>query len=157
MEQLRKYLDLVYRYLAIRNRSKKEIRDYLTKKNATPELIEQVISRLTEQKFLNDEAFARSWVQYRGRLRPIGKRLLQIELQQKGIAKELIEEILGEENEELTDELTQAKSIIVKRMEKMQGYPRQEIYNKVGAFLARRGFGWDIIKKAIDDYLENRV
>jgi len=37
-------------------------------------------------------------------------------------------------------------------MEKLQDAPRQEIYNKVGSFLARRGFDWGTIKKAIDSY-----
>lgn len=152
-EKQEKYLALVYRYLGIRNRSEKEIRDYLTKKNADPSVIEKIIALLYEQKFLNDEQFARSWVIQRARFRPKGKSALKFELQQKGIAKELIEKILAEENEELPDELTQAKRLIERRIQKLQGQPRQEIYNKVGAFLARRGFNWEIIKKAIDESL----
>lgn len=150
-----KYLALVYRYLAIRNRSEKEIRDYLAKKQASSEIIEAIIKKLYEQKFLNDETFARAWVKSRANFKPRGKRVLVMELKQKGIEKELIQKILEEENEEIPDELTQAKSIIGKRIQKMEGSPRQEIYNKVGAFLARRGFGWDIIKKAIDESLSS--
>jgi regulatory protein len=150
MEHFEKYLQLVYRYLAIRNRSEKEIRDYFQKKNASSEMIERLVAVLYEQKLLNDEAFARSWVLSRSRFRPRGKQLLKIELQQKGIQKEIIEQILTEENEELPDELTQAKRLIVRRVEKLRGQPRQEIYQKVGAFLARRGYSWELIKKAID-------
>ena len=150
-----KYLALVYRYLTIRNRSEKEIRDYLTKKQAEPPVIETLIALLYEQKFLNDETFARMWVKSRANVKPRGKRMLFMELQQKGIAKELIEKILNEDNKEIPDELAQAKSIIKKRIEKVKDSPRQEIYNKVGAFLARRGFGWDIIKKAIDETLKD--
>lgn len=152
-DQIKKYLENTYRFLTIRNRSEKEIRDYLIKKKATAEIIEHIVSLLKEQKFLNDETFARSWVAQRARFRPKGKQFLKFELQQKGVAKDIIEQVLSEEQEDLPDELMQAKRLIEKRMEKMQGKPRQEIYNKVGAFLARRGFNWDIIKKAIDSFL----
>jgi SOS response regulatory protein OraA/RecX len=42
-------------------------------------------------------------------------------------------------------------------MEHLSGKSREEIYRKVGGLLSRRGFPWDIVKKAIDDYLDNRV
>ena len=152
-EKISKYLENCYRYLSIRNRSVKEISDYLTKKKADPEIIDAIVERLIKQKFLNDETFARGWVLQRGRLRPRGKRLLQIELRQKGISDELIEQVLSEAHEEIPDELTQAKNLIGRRVEKLADQPRQEIYNKVGAFLARRGYGWEVIKKAIDETL----
>lgn len=154
MDRFEKYLNLTYRYLSIRNRSVKEIRDYLAKKQAEPEVIEKLIALLTEQKFLNDETFARMWVSSRARFRPRGKQLLKIELQQKGITKDIIEEVLSEKHEDVPDELAQAKSLITRRIERLQDAPRQEIYQKVGSFLARRGFSWGIAKKAIDESLE---
>lgn len=157
MEHYEKYLNLVYHYLGIRNRSEKEIRDYLAKKKADPEIIDAIVQRLKEQKFLNDETFARSWVLSRARLKPKGKMLLQIELRQKGIADEIIKKVLQEEQEEIPDELEQAKSLAFKKMQRMTGKSREEIYQKVGGFLSRRGFSWSIAKKAIDDSLENRV
>lgn len=151
-EKRKKYLENTYRYLAIRNRSEKEIRDYLTRKKAEPEIIENIVELLYKQKFLDDEVFARGWITQRARFRPKGKSALKFELQQKGISKELIEKILEEDNEDRPDELTQAKNLIVRRIEKVKDLPRQEIYAKVGGFLARRGFSWDTIKKAIDSY-----
>ncbi len=157
MDQFKKYLNPVYRYLSIRNRSEKEIRDYLKKKNASDEVVEHIVELLKKQKFINDEVFARAWVSYRGRISPRGRHLLRIELKQKGISKEIIDKILIEEIEDLPDDLMQAKQIIEKRIERLQGQPRQEIYNKVGGFLMRRGFGFDIAKKAIDLSLKEIV
>lgn len=148
-----KYLTLSYRYLSIRNRSETEIREYLGKKNAAQEIIDKIVTRLKEKKFLNDEEFARSFVLNRARLKPKGKTLLILELRQKGIAEELIKKVLDEVRGEIPDELSQAKSLIVKKMQKMVGMPKQEIYQKVGGFLARRGYSWDVVKKAIDFYL----
>jgi regulatory protein len=156
-ETFEKYLKLSFNYLAIRNRSEKELKDYLTKKNASRELIEKIIHFLTEKKFLNDESFARAWIRARARLKPKGKALLKIELRQKGIAPEIIETVLHEVQEDIPDEVTQATQVIAKRIERMAGKPQQEIYQKVGAFLARRGFSWSVAKKAIDDSLGNRV
>jgi len=155
MEHFEKYLNLAYFYLSIRNRSEKEMRDYLTKKKASEEIIEKIIASLTEKKFLNDEVFARSWVLNRARLKPKGKAFLKFELRQKGITDEIIAKVLQEVQEEIPDELTQAKSLIDKRMERMKGVTREEIYQKVGGFLARRGFNWEVIKKAIDSYLRS--
>ena len=148
-----KYLTLSYRYLSIRNRSETEIREYLGKKNAAQEIIDKIVTRLKEKKFLNDEEFARSFVLNRARLKPKGKKLLTLELRQKGIAEDLIKKVLDEVRGEIPDELSQAKSLIVKKMQKMVGMPKQEIYQKVGGFLARRGYSWDVVKKAIDFYL----
>lgn len=157
MDYYEKYLNLAYYYLSIRNRSEKEMQAYLSKKKATPEIIEKIISSLKEKKFLNDEMFAKSWILSRARLKPKGKALLKIELKQKGVANDVIIKVLAEVQEEIPDELVQAKRLITKKMERMLGKPREEIYAKVGGFLARRGFNWDIIKKAIDDSLGNRV
>jgi regulatory protein len=153
-ERIEKYLALCYRYLTIRNRSEKEIRDYLQKKNADPDIIDAIVTRLYDQKFLNDEAFARSWVRSRAMFRPRGKRMLQIELQQKGISKDIIQQVLEEDTEDVPDEFTQAKNLIAKRVAKLQDEPRHIIYQKVGAFLARRGYSWDVSKKAIDEQLK---
>jgi regulatory protein len=157
MEHFEDYLNLAYRFLTIRNRSEKEIRDYLKKKNATHAVIEKVVASLKEKKFLDDEAFARAFVLTRARLRPKGKTLLKIELRQKGIAEEVVKKVLQEVSDELPDEVEQAKRLIARKMQQMAGSSRQEIFQKAGGFLSRRGFGWNIIKKAIDDSLSDRV
>ncbi len=154
-DRIEKYFSLVYRYLTIRNRSEKEIRDYLIKKNADPDIIDAIVAKLYEQKFLNDEEFAKSWIRSRAMFRPRGKRMLQIELARKGIAKEVIAKVMEEKHEDIPDELTQAKNLIGKRIAKLVGEPRQVIYQKVGSFLARRGFSWDTSKKAIDSQLNS--
>ena len=148
-----KYLNLSFRYLTICNRSEKQIREYLTKKEAKEEIIDKIVHVLKEKKFLNDETFARAWVLNRARLKPKGNMLLKIELRQKGIADDLIAKVLSEVKEEIPDELEQARNLISGRMEKVKNLSRQEMYQKFGGFLARRGFSWDITKKAIDSYL----
>lgn len=138
----------------IRNRSEKEIRDYLQKKNAEEAVIEKIVKKLYEQKFLNDESFAKAWILARSRIKPKGKYALKMELRLKGITDTVIEEVMNEISTELPSEIEQAKKIIKSRMQKYKNEERKIIYQKVGAFLARRGFSWEIAKKAIDAYDE---
>jgi len=153
-EQLfEKYLLSVYRFLNFRLRSEKEIRDNLKKKNARDDIIEKIVIRLKEQKFLNDENFARLWVDSRSRVKPRSQFLLKMELKQKGISDEIIEKVLQRvENEGQSDDV-QARALVEKNIKKYSGMQKQELYQKLGGVLARKGFNWNVTKKAIDDVL----
>ena len=61
-----------------------------------PQLVEGAISRLTELGMLDDEAFARQWVESRDRARPRGERALRDELRLKGIDGAIVESVLDE-------------------------------------------------------------
>lgn len=142
------------KFLSRRPRSEYEIRENLKKKHVPEDQIALILSRLREQKFVNDYDFAKWWVEQRTQFRPKGWRVLSLELQQKGISKEILKSI----HEEMTfdnehSEKVLAMKILQKKMEKYKGLSRQELYQKLGGFLARRGFSLDIIKACIDDVL----
>jgi len=59
-------------------------------------LVEAAVERLTEQGYLDDEQFARAWVESRDRARPRGERALRLELTQKGVAREIVDAVLAE-------------------------------------------------------------
>ncbi|HUD44057.1 MAG TPA: RecX family transcriptional regulator [Patescibacteria group bacterium] len=164
-----RYLLSAYRFLNYRLRSEKEVRDNLLKKKASPEVIEKIISKLKEQRFLNDETFARMWVESRSRTKPRSHYLLKLELRQKGINDEIIEKILNNEQrakskdeiffseKEIPSDIELAKSLVEKKIKKYKGLQRQEIYQKLGGVLGRKGFSWCIIKRCIDDALDEEV
>lgn len=142
------------RYLQIRPRSEKEIRDYFKKKKVNEQMVDLVVVKLKEQKFLNDEAFAAMWVRSRTEFKPKGWRLIKLELKQKGISEEIIKNLearskdLGEDKR---DELTLAKDILERKRKKFEAMDRGERFRKAGSLLARRGFALDDIKKAIEE------
>ncbi|HVL52687.1 MAG TPA: regulatory protein RecX [Vitreimonas sp.] len=84
------------RFLEARARSVGEVRRRLTQAGYRPELIDGAISRLTELGVLDDEAFARSWIESRDRARPRGESALRQELALKGVAREVISAALAE-------------------------------------------------------------
>lgn len=138
-------LDLISR----RIRSEKEIRDYGFKKKWSENATEKVIERLYERGYLNDEKFAKSFVDARANLRNFSKRKMEIELIKKGIEKEIREQILCE-NENF-DESESLKNMVAKK------WNRYENDQKLIAYLARQGFNFDDIKNAIKEFREENA
>ena len=151
----KKYLNIALRFLSFRSRSGKEVRDNLLKKNAPYEIIEQIISWLLDHKFIDDEEFARRFIEQRIKLRPRGMRVIKMELKQKGISQKIIEEITVKNEGEEDDELAMARRIVEKKIMKYKGLEKKDIYQKLGSHLASKGFNWDTIKQSIDSCINN--
>ena len=88
-------MERAVRLLAAKPRSVGELRERLLEKNWTNrEIVESVLSKLEEYKFVNDEQFAHDFAASKLRQKPVGKRRLQQTLQQKQLAKETVEQEL---------------------------------------------------------------
>ncbi len=83
-------LEAAARFLEARSRSVAEVRRRLTTAGYRAELVEDAIARLTDLGMLDDEAFARAWVESRDRSRPRGERALAEELRLRGVDREIV-------------------------------------------------------------------
>ena len=92
-------LEAAGRFLEARPRSSAEVRRRLSGAGYRDELVEGAINKLLEFGVLDDQAFARMWVESRDRARPRGERAIRQELIQKGIERETIELVLSERSE----------------------------------------------------------
>lgn len=92
-------LEAAARFLEARPRSVAEVRRRLGQTGYRPELVDGAIARLTEIGVLDDEQFARQWVESRDRAHPRGEHALIVELRQKGIEATTIAAILKERRE----------------------------------------------------------
>lgn len=149
-DNYQKCMDKAFRFLSYRMRSEKEMQDKLAEKfdEAT---VKKAIKRLKELKFVNDAEFARAWIESRKYSR--GKKALSFELSRKGITKELVEDaLLGLSSD---DEFETALEL-VKKKSKYKGLDRNEAYQKVGSFLSRRGYSYDVIKKVIQEITNSK-
>lgn len=162
MEPFEKYYTLAIQYLTRRPRSEKEVRDYLEKKatrlsqkksefTLTPSLLTRVTERLKAQKFLSDLEFAKWWKGQRNRFRHTSDRVIRLELRQKGIAQDTIDQVFLKDDEETISDSEKARLLVTKRFEKVKDLPKVQQYQKLGAYLARRGFSWEVSRRAIDD------
>ncbi len=89
-------LEAAARFLEARSRSIAEVRRRLTTAGYRSELVEGAITRLTELGMLDDEVFARSWVESRDRARPRGERAIREELRLKGIDREVVDTVMAD-------------------------------------------------------------
>lgn len=164
MDEFEKYYNKAIRFLSYRPRSEKEVMDNLTNRRSRKKVeevdqgvIEQVINRLKEQRFLNDEEFARWWIEQRMEFKPRSLSLIKRELKQKGITNELIEKAVDGSLLMVHSDSEQAKRLVAKKIKKYKAIPKQEIYQKLGRFLAQKGFDWNTIKQSIDETLKEGV
>jgi regulatory protein len=139
------------RFLSFRPRSEKEINDYLKKKKVNSSISQKVIAKLKESNFLNDVEFAKWWIEQRTLIKPRAWRIIKIELKQKGISSEIIEELNINSKSEETSDLTNAIKLAQKRFSRYKSLPRQEINQKLGRFLISKGFDYDTVKRSIDE------
>jgi len=168
-DQLERLTNQALRFLSFRPRSEKEVRNYLIQKlkfsdqgeeekQNFEKSISRVIEKLKHLGQVNDEEFAKWWVEQRNRFRPKGSRIIKLELLQKGVDKELISEVLrsyqsgGEQGQ-----LNLAINAALKKISSYQKLEQREFKIKMGQFLARKGFDWETIKKVVDTLEEKRV
>lgn len=131
------------RYLGMRPRSSAEIVAYLKRKEYDEQIVEVVVRRLHEKGYLDDEVFARFWVDNRNRFRPRGAQALRHELRQKGVERETIDTTLEDQDE---DEA--AWAAVEGKIARWEGLDKFEFEQKLMAFLARRGFRFDVCRRA---------
>lgn len=136
--------DAALRYLAVRPRSEAEVRQYLARKGFDETTVNQVIGRLLEWGYLDDEAFARAWVRERERFRPRGPKALRQELRRKGIDEGIIERVLADLDPEAS-----ARAALAPRLHQWQHLDWRAFRKKAGDFLARRGFSYDLINDLV--------
>ena len=89
-------LEAAARFLESRSRSVAEVQRRLTGAGYRADLVDAAIERLLELGMLDDEAFARAWVESRDRARPRGERAIRQELAQKGIERSTVDLVLSE-------------------------------------------------------------
>jgi regulatory protein len=135
-------------YLALRPRSIWEVEFYLKRKEAPEPLIEQITEKLLKFGLLDDYKFAESFTRDRRLLRSASTRKIQLELQKKHIASDIISQVLSEDE---TDTSNMLRDLIVR---KRQQTKYREDETKLMQYLARQGFGYGDIKQALSDLAE---
>lgn len=153
-ETLQKLIARAISYISFRPRSAKEIHEYLLKriKGDTEEYVRLAEDRLKELGYIDDEMYAKRFIESRNRSRPKGKKLIQRELLRKGISQDIIDSVgnIGPPDSELARMVAQKKYSVWKKL------PILEQKKKLFGLLQRRGFGSSVIFRIIDEMLGNQ-
>ncbi|MDB5182146.1 MAG: regulatory protein RecX [Candidatus Saccharibacteria bacterium] len=142
-----KAYNLTLSYVARRPRSEWELRDYFRRKEIDEEAGELILDRLKNFGYINDAAFARSWVENRRLLKPISRRRLIMELRQKHVADDVVRQVLEEDETTDRDTLRQ----LVERKRKQSRYQDDQ---KLMQYLVRQGYGYDDVKSVLKNQEE---
>ncbi len=153
-----KFYSLALEYVFLRPHSTKEIRDYLNKKTLDrrvriknrktgeyqskvkkgydKSLVPLVLKRLDERGYLDDERFAKLWVENRNVAKGSSIKKLRNELLQKGVSTAIIDKVLQDSDRSDEDEL---KKVIAKKRNRYQDQ------QKFIQYLLRQGFNYSDI------------
>ena len=131
-------------FLSYRARSESEIRQNLRKYEMPEEVIEETIARLRQDGLANDGQFAQAWVENRSTFRPRSRRMLAMELRQKGLDEEAVSSAL----EDVDDEPL-AYEAAKKRAPRLKALEWVDFRKKLSEFLARRGFSYSVIAPVV--------
>ena len=127
----------------MRPHSEKEIYDYLYRrvyeKGIDKKYIDEIIERLKDKKYVDDRNFAGWWVENRMVKKGVSRKRLRMELRKKGVAAEIIDEVLDKRSDE-----EEVKKMIARKRSKYDD-------EKLVAYLCRQGFSYDLVRKLVEE------
>lgn len=133
------------RMIGYRQKTTQEIKQKLQQKGFEHQVIDQVLGRLQRAKLLQDQVYARSWVENRNELHPRSQRQIRYELKQKGVPDHMIDNALTESAQD--EELAQKAAEQYAR--KIDSTDRVLFSRRMTSFLARRGFSYEIARSVV--------
>ncbi|MDP3879631.1 MAG: RecX family transcriptional regulator [Dehalococcoidales bacterium] len=137
-------LNAALHYLSYRPRSESELREKLRQRGFTEDTRETVISRLKTQGLGDDMAFAQFWKDNRETFNPRSRRLTVMELRRKGIADDIINQVI-----DTIDDEESAYQAALSRVYRLPQSDYQGFSRRLGGFLKRRGFDYEVINHTV--------
>ena len=138
-------------YLSYKPRSEYEVRQRLLQRRFDSHDIEKAVDSLKNQGLIDDDTFARLWTENRQDCSPRSRWLTGMELKRKGIDDDIIRQAVSD-----VDDEENAYLAAVNKVRKASPNDYQTFRRKLGDFLKRRGFRYDVIQQTVDKLWSNR-
>ncbi|MEP7146628.1 MAG: RecX family transcriptional regulator [bacterium] len=139
---------IAYSFLSYKQRSKKEIIKKLSQKKISSATIEKITDLLENQKYVDDKIYAKNFLEDRLTHKPVGKRLARLKLLEKGIEKEIAENII-EENYSGEKEFELANEVLKKYQKKIRYKDDADKKSKCYRFLISKGFEFEVVSRVL--------
>jgi regulatory protein len=139
-------MKLATRFLARRDRTVAQVEQFLASNGASPLQIRQTVRRLSDLRYLNDQAYAERWVEQRLASRPMGQARMKAELLAKGIAEKMADRVIAEVFREVGEEGLARRALHAKQRHGNRLTPAQSM-----RLLRQRGFGEETIERIVMD------
>ncbi len=137
--------------IGYRPRTEMEIRRHLGRRRFDDAIVDAIVDRLRELRYLDDAAFAASWLEARSRISPRGGQALRRELLGKGVAPEIVDQSL----ESVADEETALRAA-EHRSRRLAAADYPVFRKKLSGFLRYRGFSAEVIRLTVQRVWEDR-
>lgn len=132
-------------------RSRRELADKLAARNVPADLAARLLDRFEEVGLIDDEAFARSWVESRQRTRGLAGRALAQELRRKGIADDVVREVLDDVDPSAEEQA--ARALVRKKLRSLRGVDDTVATRRLLGLLARKGHAPGLAHTVVRDEL----
>ncbi len=145
LNEYQRCLKAALHYLSFRPRSEFEVRTRLRQRGFDSQNIDSAVTRLKEQKLIDDEAFADFWRENREAFSPRSKRMTALELTQKGVARGVIDEAVS-----ALDDSGSAYRMALAKARKLPRTDYKLFRSRLGGYLKRRGFSYEVISNTVE-------
>jgi regulatory protein len=139
--------------LARSARTRGQLAELLARKEVPEEVAEAALDRFTELGLIDDAAYAEAFTRSRHEHKGLGSRAIAFELRRRSVPDELVQDavsVLDSEQEQQT-----ASRLAAERQSRMNGLPREVQARRLAGFLARKGYGGEMVGRAVREALAN--
>lgn len=151
-EEQNKVINKALNFLSYRQRSEKELYESLRRKGYEGFYIDNAMDYCRKQGYLNDRSFAESFIRDKLNLNKLGTERIRYELMTKGVSRDIIDEVLVIDKDEQFDT---ALALAEKKVSSYKNDDYNKKYRKLGGFLQRKGYNFEIISKVLKKVLED--
>jgi len=138
-----------------RARTRAELAKKLAQRNVPDDIAHSLLDRFTEVGLIDDEAFARDWIEQRQSGRGLARRALAVELRRKGVEEEIAKEALDSAAEEDPEaELEAARMLVRRKLRSLRGVEPQKATQRLVGMLARKGHSPGIAYRVVREELD---
>jgi regulatory protein len=135
-----------------RARSRSELADKLRSKGVPDDVAGRLLDRFEEVGLVDDEAFARAWVESRQAGKGLARRALAQELRRKGVDDEVARDVLDEVDPD--DEVEAARTLVRRKLRSVARFDHQVQVRRLSGMLARKGYPAGVAFRVVREELE---
>ena len=149
LEQNEYYRSKALNYIGFKMRTRAEVERSLKSHECPESLCEEILEFLVEYRYVEDEAYVKSYIVQSRNLQHWSKRDITGRLLQKGVSSDLIETAFAEMPED--DEAREARILFEKKLRSMETPDAK----KLTAYMLRKGFSYDIVRPLVREYADD--
>jgi regulatory protein len=139
--------EIALRQLTAAPRTRAQLSDAMARRGVPEDVAEAVLERFEEIHLIDDQEFARMWVESRRMGRGLARRALTYELRQRGVADDTVREAVDGIGDE--DELSVARGLVRRRLPALARDDPARRTRRLAGMLARKGYSSGLAMAAI--------